>query len=207
MQERQRPGAFGLAIAGGAVAVGLCLLALASASARASEPSAAPEPSPQTAGEGEAPANVKPDPAPQAAEGTSHSPGQSTRSPNPSSGPSPAAAEANQPLVTYASPREESPAARSVGAAPVATRAPAVRRSHARHRLKRARPAHATVHGRHHTLAPVTGATALAPASGHSQGLLLLFASLASAVLMFASLTLLRLLRRLGGTVSMGSGP
>jgi hypothetical protein len=41
--------------------------------------------------------------------------------------------------------------------------------------------------------------TAASPASSHDDGTLLLFASLALALLMVASLTLLRLLRRLEG--------
>src|SRR5438876_7141325 len=80
MRERQRPGALGLAVIGGAVAAVLCLLALAAAPARADEGSAAGEPSPPTASEREAPANVKPDPPPQATERTSRSPGLSTQS-------------------------------------------------------------------------------------------------------------------------------
>jgi hypothetical protein len=53
----------------------------------------------------------------------------------------------------------------------------------------------------------VTGAIAIAPPSGHRHGLLLLLASLASAVLMLASLTLLRLVKRRGGTLSAGWSP
>jgi hypothetical protein len=61
----------------------------------------------------------------------------------------------------------------------------------------------------------VTGATAIAPASGHPiapasshhHGLLLLLGSLASAVLMLASLTLLRLVKRVDRTLSAGSSP
>jgi hypothetical protein len=53
----------------------------------------------------------------------------------------------------------------------------------------------------------VTGAIALARAVSHSDGLLLLLASLASGLLMVAGVTLLRLLRRLDGTLSLGSRP
>jgi hypothetical protein len=51
----------------------------------------------------------------------------------------------------------------------------------------------------------VTGATAIVPASGHRHGLLLLIASLASAVLMLASLAVLRVVKRRSGTLPAGS--
>jgi hypothetical protein len=217
MRERQRPGAPGLAVTGGTVAIGLCLLALAAVPARASESSVAAEPSPHTTGEGEAPANVKPDPPPQATERTSRPPGESTQSSgqstqsvtsvSPPSGASPPPRAPDRPVVTHTPPAEAAPTTRSVTAtAPATTRAAAARRAHARRR-KRAGPARDTVRGPHHARSPVTGATAVAPASGRRQGLLLLLASLASAVLMLASLTLLRLVKRLGGTLSAGSSP
>jgi hypothetical protein len=65
----------------------------------------------------------------------------------------------------------------------------------------------ATGRGPHRAGSPVTGATAVAPASGHSQGLLLLLAAIALAVLMLASLTLLGLVKRLNGTLSAGTRP
>ena len=220
MMERQRPGGSGLVVTGGAVAVGLCLLALASAPARASEIAIAlepaPERSPQTAGGGEAPANVKPDPAPQTAERTSRSPGESTQSgtsprsgtsPHPQTGASVPAREPNRPAARDESPPESAPSAGLVTTiAPATTHTAAARRSQGRHRGTRAGPARTTVRGRHHARPPVTGATAFAAAVSHRQGLLLLLASLASGLLVVAGVTLLRLLRRLDGSPSMGFG-
>src|SRR5262249_53751281 len=138
----------------------------------------------------------------------SGAPPQSATSPDRDTGASLPTGPPNRPAVSNTSPAEGAPSARSVTTtAPAATHTAAARRSHPRHGRPRAGPARSTVRGHPHARSPVTGAAALAPASGHSRGLMLLLASLASAVLMFASLTLLRLVKRFGGTLSAGSRP
>jgi hypothetical protein len=138
---------------------------------------------------------------------------QSGSSLNPPTGSSPPAGAPSRPVVTSTSPGEAAPAAASVAAtAPVNAPAPAraaaaTHPSHTRLGRERADAAHATVRGPHHVRSALVGAVVLAPVTSDRPGLLLLLASLASALLMFSGLALLRLLKRLDATPDVGSQP
>jgi hypothetical protein len=134
---------------------------------------------------------------------------QSGNSLNPPTGGSPPARAPTRPVVTYKAPAEATPSASSPAAtAPATARAAAATQpSHTRLGRERADAARATVRRPHHPSSALVGATVLAPASSNRHGLLLLLASLASALLVFSGLALLRLLKRLDATPHLGSPP
>jgi hypothetical protein len=144
------------------------------------------------------------------------SPRESTQSGNsftPRSGASPPASAPTRPVVAYRAPAEAAPSASSPAAtapaiAPAIARAPAATHpSHTRLGRERADASRATVRRPHHASPALVGATVLAPASSNRHGLLLLLASLASALLVFSGLGLLRLLKRLDASPHLGSPP
>jgi len=204
MRQGQRPGVSNLAQIGGTVVVGLCLLGLAPASAWAAEGSTAAELSPLSAREAEPPETVKPDPPPQATGQSPRSSGESTRT-APTSRPPVGGSPPPHPLLQQTAPESPELSRTSTLTHPRSQRPGSPRRAHPGGRERAGtRAARAKPLSRDHARSSVRGATALSPATSHRQGVLLLFASLASALLMLASLALLRLLKRLGAVLYGG---
>jgi len=197
MREGQRPRASHLARVSETLTVALCLLGLASPPASAADSIPAPDSSRPAASSPAGSETPRPDPAPQAS-GHARSLGPSThitpsinaplsttRAPSGSSEVSVTTTAATQlPSSLVAQPRRvhETGAGGGIGGA----------RGHVAH--KRVPPSLAG-----------TAVASLEPRQSDSR--LLLFASLACALVMVSSLTLLRMLKRMGGSWSEGRTP
>jgi hypothetical protein len=189
MREGQRPRASHLARVSETLTVALCLLGLAAPPASAADSTLAPDRSPPPL----APAGSqtpRPDPAPQAS--------QPSRSSAPASHTAPSI---NTPLrVTSVPPDGSHVAATSPPAAQLpSSRATGPRRAQVTGTAYGTRKARARVPHKQ-VPPPAAGSAVVSLASGRGDGILMLFASLACALLAASSLTLLRLLRRHGGS-------